>query len=513
MNYVWCKILYLSQIRYKTKIINLNVFAQMKKISVLFIFTFVTFCANAQDTIKKNGISFKALVMDYQSQNGGEISAIKDYKSGFEIGYHRLISDNFSINIPVKFGNINAGKVDTLTGIRNRILGLDVQGQYSFMKPIEKIRPYALVGAGVVAFLNDDIDVQVPLGLGVDIRVAPGGYVNLQAEYRRSFIKEKSNFHYGIGFKYFPGQAAPQQAMEVMKDKDSDMDGIIDKLDLCPDVFGLKAFNGCPDTDGDGIADYQDKCPKIAGLKSLMGCPDADNDGVSDNEDECPNIAGPASNKGCPEKVKDSDGDGVNDDVDKCPNQAGTAANNGCPEVKSNTDRDGDGVPDKDDKCPDAPGPKAYNGCPDTDGDGLDDSIDKCPKTPGTVAANGCPEITKEDKKTLDVAMRAVQFDTGKNTLKSESYTILRQIVSIMNRYPDYNLVISGHTDNVGSAIANQDLSERRAKSCMEYIAGQGVQRTRLSSVGYGESRPVSSNDSEPGRTLNRRVEFIMLPR
>ncbi|MFZ1788156.1 MAG: OmpA family protein [Saprospiraceae bacterium] len=485
----------------------------MKKFSVILLLIIVPFLLDAQDTIKKNGISFKALVMDYQSQNGGDISAIKDYHHGFEIGYHRLINDNFSLNVPFKFGNVNRGSKDTLDGLREKVYGLDIQGQYSFKKPMEQINPYALLGVGVVSLGSDGIDVQVPVGLGVSVRVAPGGFINLQAEYRQSFIKERSNLHYGLGFKFFPGQMAAPKPMEEEKDKDSDGDGISDKLDLCPDIAGLKLYNGCPDSDGDGIPDYQDKCPKVAGTKALMGCPDSDGDGISDNEDECPSMAGTKENKGCPEKVKDTDGDGVNDDVDKCPDQAGTAANNGCPEVKVNLDRDGDGVLDKDDRCPDAPGPKAYNGCPDTDGDGLDDSIDRCPKTPGTVAANGCPEITKEDKKTLDVAMRAVQFDTGKNTLKSESYTILRQIVSIMNRYPDYNLVISGHTDNVGSAIANQDLSERRARACLDYLVGQGVQKSRLSSVGYGESRPVSSNDSEPGRTLNRRVEFTMLPR
>ena len=100
----------------------------------------------------------------------------------------------------------------------------------------------------------------------------------------------------------------------------------------------------------------------------------------------------------------------------------------------------------------------------DTDGDGLDDSIDKCPNTPGTVASNGCPDITVEDRKTLDVAMRAVQFETGKATLKAESFVILRQISSILSRYPDYNLVIAGHTDNTGSSIANQELSEKEQK-------------------------------------------------
>lgn len=486
----------------------------MRKFCPLILIFFIAITASAQAVQgQKNGISFKALLMDYQSQNGGNIDAIKDYQYGFEIGYHRLLNDRLSLNVPIKFGNVNAAGSNLNDGLHEKVLGLDVQAQYNFLKPFETVNPYVTGGLGAVSFLNSEMDAQVPLGLGLNIKVAPGAFINVQAEYRYSLIVDRSNLHYGLGFKFFPGafdEEKDDKEME-MEEKDSDGDGISDKLDLCPDIAGLKEFNGCPDTDKDGVPDYEDKCPKVKGVKAMMGCPDTDGDGLSDNDDECPNVAGPIENKGCP--VKDSDGDGIPDDKDNCPNIAGIAANNGCPEINKTNDRDGDGVEDSKDRCPDAPGPKAYNGCPDSDGDGLDDSIDRCPKTPGTVAANGCPEITQEDKKTLDVAMRAVQFDTGKSSLKAESFTILKQIANIMNRYPDYNLVISGHTDNVGSAVANQDLSERRAKACLDYLATQGIARTRLSSAGYGESRPVSSNDTEAGRTLNRRVEFIMLPR
>jgi len=164
------------------------------------------------------------------------------------------------------------------------------------------------------------------------------------------------------------------------------------------------------------------------------------------------------------------------------------------------------------DRCPDKAGIAAYQGCPDTDGDGLDDGRDKCPNSPGPVANNGCPEIKVEDKKTLDVAMRSVQFETGKATLKVDSYKILSQIVTIMNKYPDYSLSIQGHTDNTGTAPRNQVLSENRAKSCYEFLIGSGVAPERLSFVGFGESRPIASNDTLRGRALNRRVEFKMVP-
>nr|HMU05517.1 OmpA family protein [Saprospiraceae bacterium] len=116
-------------------------------------------------------------------------------------------------------------------------------------------------------------------------------------------------------------------------------------------------------------------------------------------------------------------------------------------------------------------------------------------------------------KKTLDIAMQAVQFQTGSAVLKSESNIVLRQISDIMNRYPDFNMNISGHTDNTGSSTANQSLSERRAKACYEFLVKQGISADRMSFTGFGESRPISTNENEKGRTLNRRVEFNMIPR
>jgi outer membrane protein OmpA-like peptidoglycan-associated protein len=294
--------------------------------------------------------------------------------------------------------------------------------------------------------------------------------------------------------------------MEMKGCPDSDNDGVADYLDGCKDIPGLKEFNGCPDTDKDGIPDNIDECPTVAGVAEKKGCPgisDTDNDGVPDSEDKCKDIPGVKENAGCP--TADRDKDGVGDLNDKCPDVYGTL--DGCP------DSDADGVADKEDQCPRSAGPKAYNGCPDTDKDGLDDYRDKCPNTYGTVAMGGCPEIAIEDKRILDVAMRAVQFETAKATLKAESFTVLNQIASILSRYPDYNLTISGHTDSQGEDSANMELSEKRAKACYEYLITEGIDVERLKYVGFGETKPISSNETANGRALNRRVEFNLSPR
>lgn len=200
--------------------------------------------------------------------------------------------------------------------------------------------------------------------------------------------------------------------------------------------------------------------------------------------------------------VFDRDGDGVPDAEDRCPDLPGPATTFGCP------DRDGDGVADKDDRCPDQPGPAALGGCPDRDGDGVPDIDDLCPDQPGPAANRGCPEVTATDQEILANAVKNVQFSTGSATLLASSHAVLDQVATLLARYPERNLVISGHTDSVGDDKFNLDLSQRRAKACYDYLIGKGVSANRMSHAGYGETRPIASNDTEAGRTKNRRVEF-----
>ena len=90
-------------------------------------------------------------------------------------------------------------------------------------------------------------------------------------------------------------------SVKLHPEDDRDHDGVVDKDDLCPDVFGLATLGGCPDADGDGVPDHLDKCPKVAGSPDMEGCPDSDGDGIPDHLDRCPNVKGVASMQGCPE--------------------------------------------------------------------------------------------------------------------------------------------------------------------------------------------------------------------
>ncbi len=268
-------------------------------------------------------------------------------------------------------------------------------------------------------------------------------------------------------------------------------------------LAGISIRFGGTDTDGDGIYDKDDACPEVAGLEAFNGCPDSDGDGIPDGEDDCPNEAGPKEFNGCP----DSDGDGIADKDDACPNEAGIAALGGCP------DADGDGVADKDDACPSEAGPAENKGCPwpDSDGDGVLDKDDQCPDIAGTVANNGCPEVTEEVQKQLNDYARTILFDTGKSTLKTESVSVFVDIIKILNEYPNAKFTVEGHTDSVGSASLNQKLSESRANSVRDFLVKEGIGADRLTAIGYGEDKPIATNNTRAGRTQNRRVEINLI--
>jgi outer membrane protein OmpA-like peptidoglycan-associated protein len=117
-------------------------------------------------------------------------------------------------------------------------------------------------------------------------------------------------------------------------------------------------------------------------------------------------------------------------------------------------------------------------------------------------------DLKTSDLKIMESAAYGVQFETGKYSFKQESYTILDQIVSVMNTYPNYKLFISGNTDNTGNMTANQTLSEKRAEACFQYLVSKGIVASRMVHRGFGQTKPVSDNSTPEGRMKNRRVDF-----
>ena len=281
---------------------------------------------------------------------------------------------------------------------------------------------------------------------------------------------------------------------------DRDADGVCDKEDSCPDVQGARtsnpATNGCPpDRDGDGVTDDVDACVDIPGEKTsdpkTNGCPpDKDGDGIFDRDDACPDVAGVKSDdpkkNGCP---PDSDGDGILDNVDACPDKPGIKTDdpktNGCPDP----DRDKDGVLNDVDACPDEPG-----------------KADPDPKK------NGCPKAFVKDGQIKILDQVKFKYNSAAIEAGPFSEEILTAVLEQVQKHSEVKGIrIEGHTDNKGSPAYNKTLSKNRANSVAQWLVNHGVDTSTLAVEGYGQEKPIDTNDTDAGRANNRRVEFHIL--
>lgn len=257
------------------------------------------------------------------------------------------------------------------------------------------------------------------------------------------------------------------------------------KIRLRVDMFGC-----LKDDDKDGSPNIVDRCPDYVGTVESGGCPDRDEDGIPDNQDDCPDTKGVVEARGCP----DRDGDTIGDKDDDCPDTPGLVELQGCP------DRDEDGIPDKTDKCPDIPGPADTQGCPDRDKDTVLDQDDDCPDVPGDPTNKGCPKILEKASRVL--------FEVNKAIIKPVSFPILDELVDLLKEYPDSYITLAGHTDSEGSDEDNLQLSKDRAKAVEDYLIEKGIAAERITSTGFGETKPIASNATPDGRQRNRRVEM-----
>ncbi len=161
----------------------------------------------------------------------------------------------------------------------------------------------------------------------------------------------------------------------------------------------------------------------------------------------------------------------------------------------------------------------------DDDNDGVANKFDKCAGTAaGTVVdGSGCPlatpkpqviketkvVVTEADRRVVDEAIKNLEFDLGKSTLRSKSYATLNRVAALLME-KDFSLKLAGHTDNTGSRELNMRLSKERAESVKAYLVSQGANASRIEATGYGPDQPISTNKTAEGRQENRRVEFTI---
>lgn len=425
-------------------------------------------------TTSKKWIAKLGINMVRSAGDGSVLGSFEEnaFAEPLSLGIEYKLNDHFSVGLLQSFNKWKADK-----GILDGVLLTEDQSYFSLDASLKFYFDDYLVDAdwlnlyldgGVGYFSERDSSVSGNIGLGGILWVSESVGFNLQgmAKFAGKNNIPTNHIQYFAGIVYNFGGV------------DTDKDGILDKEDHCPEQFGLAQFNGCPDSDNDGVEESIDECPLKAGPKELNGCPDKDNDGVADKNDECPDVPGNKMTRGCPDK----DNDGVPDKFDKCPELQGAIKNYGCPWK----DTDKDGVLDKDDKCPYQIGPAANNGCP-------------------------YPKLTQKEEDIIDAYAATILFDFGKAILKPESKATLDKVAVIMKKFGDEKFYVNGHTDNSYTETYNLKLSLNRANAVKDYLVSKGIDALRLTTKGFGESKPVFDNTTEEGRRKNRRVEIVLV--
>lgn len=394
---------------------------------------------------------------------------------GLRVGYYPL---NF-LGLELE-GAVMPTRVRNLSN--DSVLLYAARGHAILQLPFWRVTPFLLGGYGLIGVSSPnevfgrDIDPVGHYGLGFkifftrwlalrfDVRHLLGAFTAKQDSFSHHF---QTNL--GVSFAFGGKRPAP-----VNPDRDGD--GILNKVDQCPDTAGV-APHGCPDGDGDGFQDSKDRCPQDPGI-APDGCPDRDGDSFIDPDDKCPDEPGVAPD-GCP---KDSDGDGFADPQDKCPEVPGIAPD-GCP-----GDSDGDGFLDPEDKCPQEP--ENRNNFEDDD---------------------GCPDEIPKSLAEIVGVIDGITFDFNSAKIRPQSKPILNKAVEKLKQYPEVRVRISGHTDDVGEREYNIELSRQRAEAVREYLIEKGLSADRISTRGVGPDEPKVLNDSEVNRAINRRIEFDVL--
>ncbi len=370
-------------------------------------------------------------------------------------------------------------------------------------KPVEEDGWVAVIPAGIGA--------EFALGERVLLDVALGGAAT--TTYDLDGYRAGSDDFWDTYFNVSVGLTFTGENCKVDKDNDG--------LGKCEEKrLGTDPNN--PDTDGDGLTDGDEVLKYMTDpLKA-----DTDGDGLTDGDEVMKYKTDPLK--------ADTDGDGLNDgdEVMKYKTDPlkvdtdGDGLSDADEVLKYKTDplkadTDGDGLTDGDEVLKYKTDPLKA----DTDGDGLSDSEEvlKYKTNPlvkdtdgGSVddfteVKRGTDPLNADDdvvKIGVPIVLEGITFDVGKATIKPESEATLMKALKTLTTYTDIIVEIGGHTDNTGSAKLNEKLSLARAESVKAWLVGRGIDASRISTKGYGPSKPIADNKTAEGKQKNRRIEF-----
>ncbi|MEO1451347.1 MAG: OmpA family protein [Bacteroidota bacterium] len=393
-----------------------------------------------------------AVFLDYQGPMNGNYTQVRSFDPGISFSAHAYVNRFLNASLNSSFVPETQYPLE-----QDRILGtslLDVNALVKlksnglFLREDALIAPYITTGFGLNTASNN-IRLYAPIGLGFHVQVSSNFSIQIESLYKQR-LKEGDFQHisHSAGFVF----AMPSNKKPKPK----------------------------PPTRPDPEKDV------------LAAAPDRDGDGVPDRDDLCPDLKGKSMYLGCPEEPEKGEKTGIAKTEEPDPLPVKTSPADPAPATSSMAATDTDSDP---------------FGSPAGDPSDLDIN-DGASFTPAPQQTLGSADMAF-----LERAMQNIYFESGSEQLTWESKTILDTVATILNRYPNFDLQVLGHTDNTGSQNSNIVLSIRRAFNVKYYLVYEkGVRMSRISSDGYSSVAPVSDNESESGRSQNRRVEFKLTP-
>jgi outer membrane protein OmpA-like peptidoglycan-associated protein len=444
--------------------------------------------------------------------------------------YHPL--KNFAIESGLGFGMLEGNKVGFFS---SKIIPVDVRFVF-YPKSAGRIFPLFFGGFSIMNFNPVDEHERplpnnkrglytkwmavIPVGGGLQYFITDNSIVELVASYSLGTkdylddvkLENNNDGYYSFGLNVYAffesGDADPdgdkltnnEEKQIGTNPNNPDTDG--DKL---RDGEEVKIYSTNPlkkDTDDDGLTDYDE----IFKFKTDPLNADTDGDGLSDGIEVLKYFTNPLN--------VDTDGDGLNDGEEVLKHKTDPL----------NRDTDGEGLTDSEEVLKYLTDPLNV----DTDADGLSDyeetfTYHTNPLVTDTdiggvfdgkeVARGTDPLNPKDDFPVIQVGekivLKGITFEFGKARLLQSSIDTLNVVADGLVANPEIEVEISGHTDNVGSAKANISLSLRRAESVKQYLVSRGVNSNRITTVGYGFDKPVTTNGTDEGKSKNRRIEFV----
>jgi outer membrane protein OmpA-like peptidoglycan-associated protein len=448
------------------------------------------------------------------------------------------VSAVFSVGLSGGYEVLKSNQDTPIPGLAYSYLHLDgfpiaLQG-YFRLAPNSAVSPYLRFGGGMFLYSRktsggapapDDqqhATYMIPVGLGIEAFTSSNFALDIDlgaANFSDALDLRENSSPDGmasvkVGFTWFPGRSDSD---------DDDNDGLTNGQER---RVGTNPLN--PDTDGDGLFDGDE----VRKYRTNPLRADTDGDGLTDGDEILKNHTDPTK--------YDTDGDGLadGDEVQKYhtdplkPDTDGDGLTDGDEVLRFHTDplkvdTDGDGLSDRDEVKvyrtdplnPDSDGDGIVDGeevmkyhtdplKADTDGGGL---IDGAEIIRGTNPLDPKDDVMKDAiilERGKAVVLPGIKFLSGSATLTGDSENMLERAYAALLTNSELKVEVAGYTDNMGSRISNEQLSQRRADAVRSWLIAKGIPGSRLTAKGYGLRDPVSSNSTPEGRAQNRRIEF-----